>query len=131
MTTRGMHRQVVLLAGAQALFQTASVMVMTVGGLAGALVAPRPEWATAPIASMFLGTALTTIPASLWMARVGRRTGFVVGAVLGVAGGLLAAAGIRLLLKPSDHGAGRPLPVAHPAEDRAANDRSQGADVAR
>lgn len=82
-----MHRQVLLLASAQALFQTASVMVMTVGGLAGALVAPSPALATAPIASMFLGTALTTIPASLWMARVGRRTGFVAGAGLGIAAG--------------------------------------------
>jgi len=91
-----MHRQVLLLATAQALFQTVSVMVMTVGGLAGALIAPAPQWATAPIAAMFLGTALTTIPASLWMARVGRRTGFVVGALLGTGAGLLAALGIWL-----------------------------------
>jgi MFS family permease len=91
-----MHRQVLLLATAQALFQTVSVMVMTVGGLAGALIAPAPQWATAPIATMFLGTALTTIPASLWMAKVGRRTGFVAGAVLGTAAGLLAALGIWL-----------------------------------
>lgn len=91
-----MHLQVLILAAAQALFQTASVMVMTIGGLAGALISPRPEWATAPIAAMFLGTALTTIPAALWMSRVGRRTGFVVGAVLGVAAGVLAAVGIWL-----------------------------------
>jgi predicted MFS family arabinose efflux permease len=95
-TTRRMHRQVLLLAAAQALFQTASVMVMTVGGLAGALIAPSPAWATAPIAAMFLGTALTTIPASLWMARVGRRAGFIAGAALGVAAGLLAALGLWL-----------------------------------
>ena len=91
-----MHRQVLLLATAQALFQTASVMVMTVGGLAGAMIAPAPQWATAPIAAMFLGTALTTVPASMWMARVGRRTGFVAGALLGVAAGVLAALGIWL-----------------------------------
>jgi MFS family permease len=91
-----MHRQVLLLATAQALFQTASVMVMTVGGLAGALIAPAPQWATAPIAAMFLGTALTTVPASMWMARVGRRTGFVAGALLGTAAGVLAALGIWL-----------------------------------
>jgi len=91
-----MHRQVFLLASAQALFQTASVMVMTVGGLAGAMVAPAPQWATAPIAAMFLGTALATIPASMWMSRVGRRTGFVAGALLGVAAGMLAALGIWL-----------------------------------
>jgi len=89
-----MHRQVLLLASAQALFQTASVLVMTVGSLAGAVLSPAPEWATAPIASMFLGTALGTVPASMWMARVGRRTGFVAGATIGATGGLLAALGI-------------------------------------
>ncbi len=91
-----MHRQVLLLAAAQALFQTTSVLVMTVGGLAGALIAPSPQLATAPIAAMFLGTAVATFPASLWMARVGRRRGFVVGALLGAAGGMAAAAGLWL-----------------------------------
>lgn len=96
MLAHPMHRQVLLLATAQALFQTASVMVMTVGGLAGAVVAPRPELATLPIAAMFLGTAIATVPAATWMARVGRRTGFLAGAGLGVAAGLLAAAGLWL-----------------------------------
>ena len=89
-----MHRQVLLLASAQALFQTISVLVMTIGGLAGAKLAPSPEWATAPIASMFLGTAIATVPASMWMAMVGRRLGFVAGALLGTLGGLVAAAGV-------------------------------------
>ncbi|WP_374652994.1 MFS transporter [Dongia sp.] len=94
MLRSSMHRQVLLLASAQALFQTASVLVMTIGGLAGGLIAPRPELATMPIAAMFLGTAVATFPASMWMARTGRRAGFLAGAVLGVAGGLIAAAGI-------------------------------------
>lgn len=94
MTASIVRRQVFLLACAQALFQTASVMVMTVGGLAGALVAPDPSLATAPIASMFLGTALVTMPASMWMARVGRRIGFVTGAGLGILAGVLAAVGV-------------------------------------
>ena len=89
-----MHRQVFLLASAQALFQTASVMVMTVGGLAGGQIASRPELATMPIAAMFLGTAVATFPASMWMTRVGRRAGFVLGALLGMAGGIAGAAGI-------------------------------------
>lgn len=91
-----MHRQVLLLATAQALFQTASVMVMAVGGLAGALVTSDPRLATAPIAAMFLGTAVSTVPASIWMARVGRRPGFVFGAVLGMLAGLVAAIGLWL-----------------------------------
>ncbi|WP_447591124.1 MFS transporter [Aquipseudomonas campi] len=87
--------QVLLLATAQALFQIASVMVMAVGGLAGGQIAEQPELATLPIATMFLGTAAATFPASLWMSRVGRRIGFVIGALLGVAGGLFAAWGIH------------------------------------
>lgn len=93
MLDKPMHRQVLLLATAQALFQTTGVVVMTIGGLAGAHVA-TPELATAPIGAMFLGTAITTVPASLWMARVGRRIGFIAGAVLGTLGGLTAAAGV-------------------------------------
>lgn len=96
MTFQPMHRQVLLLASAQALFQTVSVLVMTVGGLAGSQIAPTPQLSTAPIAAMFLGTAAITFPASMWMSRVGRRIGFVTGAVVGVAGGLVAALGIAM-----------------------------------
>lgn len=92
-----MHRQVLLLAGAQALYQTAGTLVATVGALAGAqLAGASPGLATAPNAAIFLGTALTTFPASLWMARVGRRAGFVAGTLLGVAGGLTAAFGLTM-----------------------------------
>lgn len=94
MPDRTMLTEVVRLAGSQALFQTVSVLVMTVGGLAGAKIASNPQMATAPIASMFLGTALATVPASMWMARVGRRPGFIAGALLGAAGGLVGALGI-------------------------------------
>jgi len=91
-----MHRQVLLLATTQALFQTAGILVMTVGGLAGGRIAPVPELATAPIAAMFLGNVFTTVPAALWMAKVGRRVGFIAGASLGAIGGALAAFGIAV-----------------------------------
>ena len=89
-----MHRQVGILASAQALFQTVSVLVMTIGALAGAQLTHRADMATLPIASMFLGTALAMFPASSFMANAGRRAGFVLGAALGVTGGMVAAAGI-------------------------------------
>jgi MFS family permease len=43
---------------------------------------------------MFLGTAATIVPASIWMARSGRRPGFIAGALLGALGGALAAVGV-------------------------------------
>jgi MFS family permease len=89
-----MHRQVLLLAATQALFQTASAMVVTVGALAGAQIA-TPALATVPIASMIFGTATMIIPASMWMARKGRRNGFLLGSILGVLGALVAAWGIH------------------------------------
>jgi MFS family permease len=90
------HRQVFLLASVQALFQTASVMVMAVGGLAGAAIASDPQLATAPIASMLLGTAAAMAPVAWLTTRYGRRAAFLVGAVIGVAGGLVAALGVWL-----------------------------------
>lgn len=91
-----LYRQVWILATAQAFFQTASVLVMTVGGLVGMQLASHPEWATAPIASMFLGTAVAMFPASGLMGAMGRRAGFIVGTLLGVGGGLLSATGVYL-----------------------------------
>ena len=89
-----LNRQVLLLATAQALFQTASTLVMTIGALAASQFA-IPQLSTAPIASMLLGTVITIVPASMWMARKGRRAGFVAGAILGATGGLVAAWGIH------------------------------------
>ena len=57
-------------------------------------MASREELATLPVAAMFLGTAVATIPASLWMARAGRRAGFILGALLGLAGGVVAGLGM-------------------------------------
>ncbi|HEX2559719.1 MFS transporter, partial [Phenylobacterium sp.] len=86
------ERRVVLsLAIAQALFQTSAVLLVTVGGLAGQMLAPDTALATLPIACVALGTAVATLPASLLMGRVGRRPGFVLGALLGASGGGLAA----------------------------------------
>jgi MFS family permease len=89
-----MHRQVLLLVVAQAFAQTASILVMTVGSLAGNQLAPAPQFATVPISVMILGTVIATVPASMWMARVGRRVGFITGALIGALGGLIAAYGI-------------------------------------
>ncbi len=91
-----MNRQVFLLAGAQALIQTTAVLITTVGGLIGAKLAQAPAWATAPVGILFLGTALTLYPASIWMSHVGRRKGFISGGAVGLVGAIISAIGLYL-----------------------------------
>lgn len=89
-------RNVLILASTQALFQTASVMVITLSGIVGWMLATDKSLATLPIAMMMVAAAVTMIPASLFMQRYSRKTGFLLGATLGGLGGLLAATAIWL-----------------------------------
>lgn len=91
-----MFRQVWILAGSQAIFQTVSILVMTIGGLAGEMLAPFPSLVTLPIATVSLGTVLATFPASLWMSRVGRKKGFCTGTAAGIVAGVLAVTALTL-----------------------------------
>jgi MFS family permease len=89
-------RNVLILAATQALFQTVSVMVITLSGIVGWMLAADKSLATLPIALMMVAAAVMMIPASLFMQRYGRKAGFLLGAALGGAAGLLAAVAIWL-----------------------------------
>lgn len=94
MSSTAEKKTVLMLASAQALFQTASVMVMTISALVGFTLAPNKALATLPIALMTLSTAAMMIPAALMMRRFGRKGGFMSGTVLGSTSGVLAAGAI-------------------------------------
>ncbi len=85
------RRNVFLLACCQALLLTAAVTNIAVSGLAGYLLAENKALATLPLTAYVVGTALTTFPASMWMKRMGRRSGFLTGALFGLLGSLTAA----------------------------------------
>ncbi|WP_404362860.1 MFS transporter [Marinobacter sp.] len=90
-------RNILILVVSQTLFMVASITVMTMSGVIGQQLTPEPGLATLPIAMMMLGSVASTLPASLFMKRVGRRRGFITGATLGgVAGGLVSFAGIAM-----------------------------------
>jgi MFS family permease len=90
-------RNVAILVTSQMLFMIASITVMTLSGVVGAHLSPDPSLATLPIAIMMLGTVVSTLPASLFMKKVGRRLGFLLGATLGgLGGGLLSFTAIAL-----------------------------------
>jgi len=90
----GPHRPVLILSVAQALYLSAVSVIFTFSGLVGAQLAPTPSLATLPVALITVVTAVTTIPASIFMARIGRRAGFQCGSLAGAVGAGLAAWGI-------------------------------------
>ena len=57
----------------------------------GVLLTGDKALATLPLALQFVAMALTTIPASLYMGRFGRKVGFITGALIGACGGALGA----------------------------------------
>ena len=86
-----MYKTVIVLTLAQAFARTAVPIVVLLGGIIGTQIAPTPALATLPVALIFVGTSLTTVPAALFMARFGRKAGFLLGAAYTCAAGLLAA----------------------------------------
>lgn len=78
-----------VLIGMQAFSMTAMPMMILIGGLLGTQLAPNPQWSTLPVAVLVLGTALSTIPASLLMKRFGRKVGFLAGNLVALTGAFL------------------------------------------
>ena len=87
-------RQISLLAICQALLYVNNVTLISINGLAGLALSPTPLFATLPITAYIVGSALTTVPASLAMARWGRRNGFMFGSGMAIVGTSTAALGM-------------------------------------
>ncbi|HJM48802.1 MAG TPA: MFS transporter, partial [Alphaproteobacteria bacterium] len=85
------QRNVAVLAGCQALLLTGNAILIALSPLVGFALAPDKAFATLPVTSYVVATALNTVPASLWMKRVGRRAGFMTGAVIGIGAGALSS----------------------------------------
>lgn len=83
------YRNVAVLATCQMLFGTARSLVVATAPLIAYSLATEKALATLPHAGVIVGTAVLTLPAALLMRRVGRRVGFVLGGLLGAAGGMV------------------------------------------
>jgi MFS family permease len=77
-------RTVWLLAGINAIAMSSVPMMMLIGSIVGAQLAPVERWATLPIAMMVIGTACSVIPATRGMQRLGRKKTFAVFITLGI-----------------------------------------------
>jgi MFS family permease len=90
------RRTVAILAACQAMLMTNNATLIAINGLAGLALAPVKALATLPVTCWVVGSALSTMQASLYMKRVGRKRGFMTGTLVGVAGALVCAAAIWL-----------------------------------
>jgi MFS family permease len=85
---------VALLAACQALLFTNNSTLIAINGLAGLALAPYTGLATLPVTCWVLGGAIGTMPASLYMKRVGRQRGLTMGTLWGIVGALICATAI-------------------------------------
>ena len=95
--TSSYRRNVPLLALAQGLFMTVQSMGTVTLPLAALAMLEQKWLATMPLFLNHAGIMVLTIPASLLMARIGRRWGFTVGATLSVLFGVVAAVAVWVL----------------------------------
>lgn len=84
------RRNAVILSMAQAVNGAAGPISIALGGLTGLyLLGVDKSLATAPATGYMIGVALSALPASILMRRVGRRLGFMAGALIGIVGFLI------------------------------------------
>lgn len=92
--TAGFRRNLTVLILAQSLGAASGPIVISLGGLVGQDLAADPALATLPVSIYNLGLALGTVPAAWIMRQYGRRSGYLLGAMIGVLSGLIAAGAI-------------------------------------
>lgn len=95
-TDNPLTRNISLLAACQALLFTNNVTLIALNGLVGYQLASDKSFATLPVTTQVIGSALFAMAASRLMARIGRRAGFLVGTLCGLIGGAVATLGVYL-----------------------------------
>ena len=86
------RKNAILLAAGQAIVGSAAPISISMGGLAGSyLLGADKSLATAPVTGFTVGVAVGAVIAASLMRLVGRRYGFMFGALLPAVGGILAA----------------------------------------
>ena len=88
------YRDIFLLSCCQALLLVNAAGLITMNGLVGYSLTDRKALATLGVTTYVLGSAVSTLPLSLWMGKVGRRTGFMTGAMVNIAGCAVGAAAL-------------------------------------
>jgi MFS family permease len=91
------RKNAILLSICQAANGAAAPLSIALGGVVGSyLLGADKSLATAPVTGFTAGVALMSIPAAMLMRKIGRKRGFMSGAVLGIIAMLAAVEAIRM-----------------------------------
>jgi MFS family permease len=90
------HKNVLVLGTCQMLAGTGRGLFMVTSPAVAIGIAPHLALATLPSALVVIGSACGAMPASLFMRRVGRKTGFICGAMVAVLSGISCVAAVIL-----------------------------------
>src|SRR5204863_355878 len=88
---RTSYRDIALLACCQALLLINNSGLIAMNALVGYALVENKAFATLGATTFVLGSAFAAMPAALWMAKVGRRRGFMTGSAIAVAGAAMCA----------------------------------------
>ena len=91
-----MHaRNLIVLVSCQLISATATISLVTLGGIIGASLTSNKALVTLPLSLMVVAVAASAIPASMLMRRVGRRTGYMLASGLAAIGMLIGVQALR------------------------------------
>jgi len=88
-------RNLSLLVTCQLISTTGSIVMVTLGGIIGSTLAANKAFATLPLSMMVVAIAATTIPATMLMRRIGRRSGFALSSLSAALAVLVAVLALR------------------------------------
>lgn len=90
-TIKRLPKNVWVLAATLSLAMASIPLLVLIGGLLGAALAPVPGWATLPLAFNVVGLAIAAIPASIIAKKIGRKMAGFLGMSISLTGVLLCA----------------------------------------
>lgn len=90
------NRNILTLIFCQLISSTGAFVVVTLGGVIGSSLTGNQAFATLPVTLMVVATALTTIPATMVMRRIGRKAGSALASISATLATLLAAYAVWL-----------------------------------
>ncbi|WP_298390562.1 MFS transporter [Ruegeria sp.] len=91
-----LNRNFTLILLGNVILGSAMPMLIILGGLAGAWLAPQSWLATAPPSAQMIAGIAVASPISLFMGRFGRRAGFLLGAAALISGAILAVLALHV-----------------------------------